>query len=359
MKPDECEREMKAGKTMKPRIILATVVLAGVFPTWALAQGSGGVADDLKAAAATVTPAAPVTFLTFTGQVDHAAAGTGLRNFDSGTIRLRGIPANSTVVRAFLYWAMICPTGAACPPVVPIEFEGRTIDSRIICTGAQPCWVAGASLGVYLADVTGLMPGTTAAAVANKVINGDYQISRFPFNASERDGRDPFSPATALTPKVEGATLVVVYSNPALPAGGRVHIHHGCDFFSGTLNVRNALAPAAPTPIAFVKSTRFGADGQVGIGTNASPITSEEKTFFGGPSLNCATAVLTQIAGDGSLRNHDSDWNGNDGGPLNQLWDTRTTTVTGLLSAGATSYCVRYVSSGDCMNAIGYVLTLR
>ncbi len=347
---------------MKPRIILAIVVLAGAsFPTWALAQvsGSGGVADDRAAAAARVEPAAPVTFLTFTGRVDHAAAGTGLRNFDSGTIRLRGIPAGSTVVRAFLYWAMICPVGAVCPPVVPIEFEGRTIDSRLFCTGAQPCWVAGASLGAYLADVTGLMPGTTTAVVANKVINGDYQISRFPFNASERDGRDPWVPATTLTPKVEGATLVVVYSNPSLPITGRVYLHHGCDFFVGTLNVSNALAPVAPSPIAFVRSTRFGADGQVGTSTNASPAFSEEKTFFGGPSANCAAAALTQIAGDGSARNHDSDWNGSDGGPLNQLWDTHTTTVTGLLGAGAANYCVRYVANGDCMNAIGYVLSVR
>src|SRR5262245_42681077 len=121
------EREMKAGKTIQPRIILATVMLAGVSAlTWAqeLAQRSGslGVADNRAEAAASVTPAIPVTFLTFTGQVDHVAAGTGLRNFDSGTIRLRGVPANSTVVRAFLYWAMICPVGVLCPPLVPIEF---------------------------------------------------------------------------------------------------------------------------------------------------------------------------------------------------------------------------------------------
>ena len=36
-----------------------------------------------------------------------------------------------------------------------------------------------------------------------------------------------------------------------------------------------------------------------------------------------------------------------------------TGSVTGLLGAGAANYCVRYVSSGDCMNAIGYALSLR
>jgi hypothetical protein len=317
-----------------------------------------GVADNPAAAAALVESQVSTPFLTFTGRVDHVAAGTGLRNFVSGTIRLRGIPAGSTVVRAFLYSAMICVSTTNCPTSIAIEFEGRTITSTRICTGTNPCW-AGGPIAAYRADVTGLMPGTTAAAVANKVINGDYQISGFPSNAAERDGRDPWVPPTANVPKGEGATLVVVYSNPSLPTTGRVYIHNGCDTFSGTLNVTNTLATAAPSPLTFVKFTRFGADGQSGGGTSASPLLTNETTFFGGPSAACASATLTQIAGDGSLHNRDSDWNGSDGGPVNQLWDTRTDTVTGRLGAAAANYCVRYVASGDCITAIGYVLSVR
>jgi len=348
---------------MKPRIVLALVLLAVAFsPSWAPAQvaGSGGAAENQAAAAALVDSQVPTPFLVFSGRVDHAAAGTGLRNFDSGTIRLRGIPAGSTVVRAFLYWAMICVSTTNCPTGVNIEFEGRTITTSRICTGGNPCW-AGGPLAAYRADVTGLMPGTTTAAVANKVINGDYQVNAIPSNVNERDGRDPFAPATTNFPKAEGATLVVVYSNPTLAATGRVYIHNGCDTLTGagTLNVTNALAPAAPTPLTFVKFTRFGADGQTLIGTTATPSVSNETTFFGGPSATCATAALTQIAGDGSLYDRDSDWNGSDGGPLNQLWDTRTTTVTGRLGAAAANYCVRFTSQGDCFTPIGYVLSVR
>jgi hypothetical protein len=194
------------------------------------------------------------------------------------------------------------------------------------------------------------------------VINGDYQVNAIPSNAAERDGRDPWTPPTANVPKGEGATLVVVYSNPTLAATGRVYIHNGCDTLSttgATLNVTNTLAPAAPTPLTFVKFTRFAADGQTGTGTLASPALTNERTFFGGPSATCATAALTQIAGVGSLYDLDSDWNGNDGGPLNQLWDTRTTTVTGRLGAGAANYCVRYTIGSDCITAIGYVLSVR
>lgn len=348
---------------MKPRIALAMVLVAGVLSSsWVSAQvpGFGGVADN-QAAAGLVESQVPTPYLVFSGRVDHAAAGTGLRNFDSGTIRLRGIPAGSTVVRAFLYWAMLCVSTTNCPASVNVEFEGRTITTTRICTGVNPCW-AGGPLAAYRADVTGLMPGTTAAAVANKVINGDYQINAIPSNARERDGRDPWTPTTANVPKAEGATLVVVYSNPALATTGRVYIHNGCDTLAttgATLNVTNVLAPAAPSPLTFVKFTRFGADGQTGTGTAASPGLSNESTFFGGPSANCATAALTMIAGDGSLYDRNSDWNGNDGGPLNQLWDTRTTTVTGRLGAAAANYCVRYVIGSDCVTFIGYVLSVR
>lgn len=366
-KPQALERVLEGRREMrteiKGRILLLTLLLGGaLLPIRVQAQisGSGGVPADPQAAA-TVAPAAPVPFLVFQGQVDHAAAGTGLRNFDSGTIRLRGIPPNSTVVRAFLYWAFIA-SGTQCPSSVSVEFEGRTIDSQHFCTGAQPCWVSGASLCTYRADVTGLMPGTTTAAVANKVINGDYQINSFPSNSAERDGRDPWLPGTTNLPKAEGATLLVVYSNSSLSSSGRVYIHNGCDAITtanATLNVSNSLSPAAPSTITAAKFTRAGADGQVGVSVNASPTSTNETTHFGGPSVNCAAAVLTQIAGDGSTRDRDSDWNGHDGGPLNQLWDTHTTDVKGLLGGSAGNYCVRYFSPSDCLNFILYVLTVR
>lgn len=344
---------------MKTRWILLLAVFLGGVLAAIPAQADQGVADDREAAAAVESAAAAEKFLTFSGRVDHYAAGCSLRNFDSCTIRLRGIPTGSTVLRAFLTWGMICAS-TACPSTVDIEFQGRTITSRRICTGPEPCWIPatiGALFAAYVVDVTGLMPGTSAAALANKVINGDYLVSSIPSNPTDRHGGDPFVPATTALPKAEGATLVVVISNPSFPATGQVYIHHGCDFFSGTLIVVNALSVATPKPVIFAKFTRFGADGQVGISTDASPSTSNEKTYFKAPGD--AVCSAPQIAGDGSLEDRDSDWNGHDGEPLNQLWDTRTTNVTPYVADSALSYCVKYVSLGDCMNAVGYVLTVK
>jgi len=249
---------------------------------------------------------------------------------------------------------MICED-STCPSTVDIEFQGRTITSALIGTSGSPCW-AGTRIGAYRVDVSGLMAGRGGA---NSIINGDYLISGIPNNAIERDGRDPWSPATPNLPKAEGATLVVVYTNPSLSTSGQVYIHNGTDTASGgTFNATLPLSVPAPSSIANVKFTRFGADGQVGSSTSPSSA-ADDQTFFGGPSASCASANLTQIAGPGSDINADSDWNGSDGGPLNQLWDTHTTTVTGLLGSGATNYCVRYVSTGDCLTFIGYVLTVR
>jgi hypothetical protein len=167
---------------------------------------------------------------------------------------------------------------------------------------------------------------------------------------------------------MEGATLVVVYSNPSLPLTGRVYIHNGADFFNVLLDATNVLAPPAPSPLVFVKFTRFGADGETGTGTLANiKAMSDEKTYIGVPTATatCAAlpnASLTQIAGGGSAGNNDSDWNGSDGGPLNQLWDTHTSTLPAPFPttlAGAASYCVRYRSNLDSMNAVGYVLSVR
>lgn len=337
-----------------PVIVAGVAVLFGA-PAGLEAQVPGTLGLPVERPGARIAVQTATTasqFRVFSGPVDHAAAGTGMRNAGWGTIRLRGIPPGATVLRAYLYWALIC-ANSSCPSSTVGEFEGRTITGSLFGTAPQPCWT-GSLIGAYRADVTGLMPGTTAAAVPNKVINGDYQLSGFP--SGVRDGRNPWqAPVSLVLPLVEGATLVVVYKHPDLSAG-RVWIHNGAATIASTnatLDVTNALSPAAPSPVSAARFTRFGADGQTGYAPVATTGTSEERTYFGSAS------AVTQIAGDGSTKDHDSDWNGHDGGPLSQLWDTRTTDVTGLLPAGASQYVVRYETVADCVTFIGYVLTAR
>jgi hypothetical protein len=341
---------------------IAGILFVAIFPGTGFAQGGGGgtSADNV---APTVVQLEEPAFTVISGRVDHVAAGTGLRNFASGTIEIRGVRPNSTIQKAFLYFAEICK-GTTCPANVKLDFQGSSVTLARFCTGPQPCW-SGSLLGGYRADVTSLMPP------AGQNLNRDYTVSGAPGAAGQKDGRDPWDPATNSLPKSEGATLVVVYSNPALPASGRVYIHNGCsgNTAPATVNIINTLSPAAPNPLLFARFTRFGADGQVGASTFHSQDFTNEKTFFKGPVGGNCPGGIPQIAGDGALLDRDSDWNGSDGGPLNQLWDTHSTIVhnagflEGLLAPGAGNYCVKYViqpvtpgAAVDCMNFIGFVL---
>jgi hypothetical protein len=326
--------------------VLVAVLLL-LAPTLASAQD--GTPGQVVSAASAPAIGAPVQFIVFSGAVAHAAAGTGMRNAGFGTIRLRGVPTGATVTRGFLYFSQICAT-TPCPAAIGGTFESHSITLSLIASSANPCW-SGGPIGAYRADVTGLLPATSSTAFANKTANGDFRLAGFP--SGDKTGADPWV-ATQVAPLAEGATLVVVYSHPSLSATGKVYIHNGADtLLGGTLDLAFTLAPAAPSPLSSVIFTRFGADGQVGssVAANGSSI---EDTFFG-PNVN----TLTQIAGDASTLNHDSDWNGSDGGPLNQLWDTHTSAIGPALPGGATTYSVRYVAPGDCITPIGHVLTVR
>ncbi len=266
--------------------------------------------------------------------VDHAAAGTGTRNAGYGTIRLRGVPPNARLVAAYLYWGGI---EDAPPAIQNVNFEGRRVTGRLLGTAAGPCW-GGGTFGLYRAVVSHLVPSE---------IDGDYQVDGFPSNLV--DGRNPWSsPLVNTRPLAEGASLVVLFTHPGLSSTSRLYSFHGPRFFSGAINIDQTLSPALGS--SNLKHTRIGADGQVGSGITPFGLLPREDTFIG-PVLG----PLTQIKGVGAV-NTDSDWNGADGVPLNQLWDTHTSDVSGTIPVGSTSYRVRYVANGDCIEAGVHVL---
>ena len=92
--------------------------------------GTDPVADP---AAATPNPTLP-------GGVDHAAAGTGTRNAGFGTIRLRGVPAGATILRAWLYWGTVY--ALPVPNSATAIFNGTTVTGqRINAPTLEPCWL--------------------------------------------------------------------------------------------------------------------------------------------------------------------------------------------------------------------------
>ena len=301
---------------------------------------------SVEAQAAESSPDAAIP-LPLPGGLDYAANGTGTRNTGFGSIRLRGIPVGSVVVKAILYWGVItAPPAASTATVV---FRGTTVTGSLINVTAEPCWNSAGVFAGYQASVLGLLaPGA----------NADYSVSGL--SSSVTTGANPWSPFVNTLPLSEGATLVVVYSNSSLPTTSSVMITLGPKRFdNGTFDYIHFLRSAVPGHTV-LKHTRLGADGQVGIPIPGSGLKSfaaitNEQTFIGRPS----TGVFTQIKGIGAPANQDSDWNGYDGDPLNKLWDTHTDDITGTVSAGDTSYTVRYVAGADCCVWLVHILGAR
>lgn len=270
------------------------------------------------------------------GGLTHAAAGAGTRNTGYGTIRLRGIPAGAQIFRAYLYWGQI----QQAPFNGTATFQGSAVTGTLIGSTTEPCWNSSGTFAAYRAVVTSLMqPG----------INGDYLVSGLP--SSSTDGSDPWSPVNTTLPLSEGASLVVIYAHSQIPVGAQFYLFHGADFFAGTLDLTFNFSPVIPSH-STLKHTRLGADGQVGGSLTPWLGITDERTFIG-PNLGS----LTQIRGSGSGRHLGSDWNGTDGEPLNQLWDTHSDFINGTIPAGVGSYTIRYVSHGDCIIPVAHVLS--
>lgn len=286
-------------------------------------------ATEMQAARA-AAPAGTAVRPAETLKGDHVAAGVSLRNRGGGEINLRGAAENGTALRALLYWDILDANPA---PSMTVSINGVAVTGKLIGRGADPCWGAGAN-GAYKADVP--------LYLLYNGINGDYKVSGFP--SSKGTGANPWE-AGGGQPMAEGATLVVVYRNPTPGAFSATFLYEAP--ISGTMFAGNfsALLSGLTVTGSEAKFTSIGADGQVGNGLRASSSVSSETSFFQG----------TQFAGP-TAPDNDSDWNGHDGGPLNQLWDTRSHIVP--IKSGSTNASIRYVSQGDCLVTVAFVLSL-
>ena len=302
----------------------------------------------------------PVSFkhvpIPLPGGIDHAIAGVGTRNSGQGVIRLRGVPPGSTLVSAFLVWGEI----TNLPNNYNIQFGQdcallANVGGQVYGTTTQPCWNAAGVYAGYIANVTGqIVPG----------INGDYRVRNL--RSAITNNRCPWGDGNCAGPGnglvlSEGASLVVIYSNPCIPRAAQLYITLGPRQFSGPHSVTHFTLPAINGNLPNLKHSRIGADGQVGganCGLRAIPQITDERTWIENP----VTAGSIQIKGDVGGLNRDSDWNGYDGEPLNKLWDSHTDVFANgafLAAGGGLNYRVRYLSQGDCIVWAVHILGVR
>ncbi|HEX6303023.1 MAG TPA: DUF3344 domain-containing protein [Anaerolineales bacterium] len=116
--------------------------------------------------------------------------GVGLSGVGEGDITIEEIPAQANVSKAFLYWATIGSANTFTSPTL----DGISVNGELIGVSGDTCWGLQNNF-VYRADVTSLVSG-----------NDIYTIAGLP------DG-----PRIGGNNDSQGASLVVVYSDPSEP----------------------------------------------------------------------------------------------------------------------------------------------
>jgi gliding motility-associated-like protein len=125
------------------------------------------------------------------------------------TFAISGIPVCAVIEKAFVWSSMSGSSFAHNISVTNPAGSNASFPMAVIGTGPDKCWSYGGTT-TYRADVTSIISG-----------NGNYQISGFPTNPpnSNQD--------------TDGATLMIIYSNPAAAYRGHIIIHDGCVVING------------------------------------------------------------------------------------------------------------------------------
>jgi hypothetical protein len=312
-------------------ILIATAMLLiglalPTSPARAQGGGQGTLLGSHPAVNSSVSPNTyPNSYLTMhAGSVvngSYAAAGCAMRNLGYCNIQISGVPGGSRVVSAYLVWSMllgnVSPSGYGTG-----TFAGTPISGAIIGQGPDLCWGNSYSL-TFWKNVTSLVyPGG----------NGTYALNNFPSGTT--NGQDPFLYGST-APMMEGATLVIVYSNRSMPRekvllylGDYTNLNPPSSTISQTFGgfVANGQAPSTTTSII--------SDGQ----NNAN---SDDTALFNGvPFGNFLGFDPLVIGGPYSAGN---------------LHDTVSADVSPEVNSGDTSFTVTLEPNGDCVAWNGQV----
>jgi lysophospholipase L1-like esterase len=274
------------------------------------------VKRSATAAPATATGALS-TVVTVVVHGGYTAAGIGMRNLGHGTIAVSGVPAGGTVKSAFLLWDVLADQNN--PGFAQGTFNGTPVTGTEWASGASPCWSVAGNWS-YEANVTGLVGG-----------NGFFTLAGFA--GGQSNGADPWSAGSA-PPLLDGASLVVVYELPSMPAAviqiaeGAVMTNAGHPA-EATLDGFMASSPASAT------ATYIVADGQE----------AGNKAAFGGATLPAVSfpGADPQAVPDYSRGN---------------LWDTVTADVSAHVTPGDTSAALAVTGHNDCVVWVGQVLAV-
>jgi len=299
---------------LKGRLVAIAVLCLGLLLIPYVAKAPPGESSDCPTCLpGDDTPITPFTTLAQYG--GYMAAGVGLRNTGTGTITIAGIPATATVTNAYLYWAII-DYSPMPPGLASATFASNPINGTLIGTDVDPCWPPN-TIYAFRADVTSYVTG-----------NGAYIVT---IASGLIDGSNPWGSGGSPIPEAEGASLVVVFSDPASPYTNIV-IHEGAVTHWG-ITWPTVTMPHSAAISTSATTTYIIADGQI----------SGNDAIFNGATI--ATNVF-----QGSDP-HPPGWS------YGGLWDTTTFPVS--VAIGSTSETATISSGPDCLTWIVQVLAVQ
>lgn len=348
--------------------LAAMPMLAGAsFVAWKAAaadtpQSSRGVSRTPSASkAAAAAPKQlpnPIAASAIYSNAQYATGGVALRNRRTGGIEVSGVLG--PVQAAYLYWAVITSQGTAAAgksirltrtypgPAAFDVLNGTEVTE--IGTGPSPCWGLGG--GVSTPPTIRVYRAIVPPSVATG--NGSYTVF-LPGATGLTGGEDPWA-GPDVFPLFEGASLVIVgtgvstvalYDNkdPSDPKQGI-----SGKTFNADPGISYKLVLPVPVSGGPVLFDTIAADGQRGKSrADIGPVSREVTTING-----------IKIAGPGSPAN-DSDWNGNAGLPLPQLWDDTGHDITAAAKASTTQLNVSISAApgidNDCVTPVANVVS--
>jgi hypothetical protein len=314
---------MRRGRTTRWSRATVSMVVAMLAVATVPGTTAGAAAPAATAAGEQPPPGLTQTLAPIDVNGGYVAAGTGLRNRGYGSIHLSGVPANSDVERAYLYWYVDAHTRTPGATFPSGRVDGTPITGTLVGAWHGGTCTNGDHSYAYRADVTALVHG-----------NGDYRLSSF--RSTDKDGADPFLSGWSTAPLIDGASLVVVYRNDAFPRT-RVVLADG------------AVAPSTET-VSSNLSWGFPA---------TNPVPEVRTTFIGGGSEDRAANLETGFNGFVLPK---VVWDGSDpqaGGTYSHgsLWDTETVSVGRRVRPGDTG-AVATLARGGCTVWISQVLSI-
>ena len=258
---------------------------------------------------ASATPLAPGP-QPVTSNTDIVTAGLGgLYGAGGGTLTLSGVRAG-TVTSAWLYWSG--PTASSDPNVnATISFAGTAITGANIGVAAANCFGGSGIINsqAYRADVTALVSGDGAYAIAN----------------TTKDG---------LVARADGASLIVFFGDGNAGNDRRVYLYEGNDSNEPSTNEPAFTWDATLDGIEYssgdAQLTLHVANGQAGDNDGTfelDGVTFASGTAFQGTSVPSATPTLG-------------------------LWDIQSWDITPSLQAGTNTLALTHALVTDCLGLI-------